>query len=136
MQPGRELDAKVASAMGIEFVRIMVGEDPWAREILMLVGAGCKCNQCEKTGNVVMVHGPLMHGMVYPEVRPYSTDIAAAWEVVEKLALTFELGWLPADKGLNWDASFGEKRGSEDGTTTYADTAPHAICLSALKAIA
>ena len=64
-----------------------------------------------------------------------STDIGAAWEVVEKLALTFELGWLPTDKGLNWDASFGEKRGSEDGTTTYAETAPLAICLAALKAV-
>ena len=65
----------------------------------------------------------------------YSTEIAPAWKVVEKLALTFELGWFPADKGLNWDASFGEKRGSEEGTTTYADTAPLAICLAALKAL-
>ena len=67
--------------------------------------------------------------------KPYSTEIAAAFEVVEKLALTFELGWFPADKGLNWDASFGEKRGSEEGTTTYAGTAPHAICLAALKVV-
>ena len=65
----------------------------------------------------------------------YSTRIEAAWEVVEKLVLTFELGWLPTDEGLNWDASFGEKRGSEEGTTTYAATAPHAICLAALKAV-
>ena len=65
-----------------------------------------------------------------------STDIAAAWKVVEKLGLAFELGWLPTDEGLSWDASFGEKRGSEEGTTTYAATAPLAICLAALKAVA
>ena len=69
------------------------------------------------------------------EAKPRSTEMGAAWEVVEKLALTFELGWLPTDKGLNWDASFGEKRGSEEGTTTYAVTAAHAICLAALKAV-
>ena len=63
-------------------------------------------------------------------------EIADAWEVVEKLALPFELGWLPSDKDLNWDASFDELRGSESGTCTYADTAPLAICLAALKAVA
>lgn len=55
----------------------------------------------------------------------YSTDISAAWEVVEKfgrfdLILNGSGAWCAEFYG-SWDRSFG-------------DSAPHAICLAALKA--
>lgn len=55
----------------------------------------------------------------------YSTDIDAAWEVVEKLAGTFRLEY---EKYSDWDCELG--LGS-----AHAKTAPLAICLAALKAV-
>ena len=61
---------------------------------------------------------------------PYSTDIAAAWEVVEKMYKDHKLGmWMDVtvpESGI--DAYFGDFKGA-------ADTAPLAICLAALKAV-
>ena len=60
---------------------------------------------------------------------PYSTDIAAAWEVVEKLtadehARSFSLSY--SYEWAQWTATF-------MGLSTKK-SAPHAICLAALKA--
>lgn len=74
-------------------------------------------------------------------VPSYSTDIAAAWEVVEKIRsrqdyVCFEISseWkgenCPADK--NFYARFCIGRGTLVG---YSDSAPTAICLAALEAI-
>ncbi len=70
-------------------------------------------------------------------LRVYSTDISAAWEVVEKIKsiikrnFFFELLYTP--ERPHWYAVFSstkpERRYSADGRT-----APHAICLAALKA--
>ena len=128
MKPGRELDALVAEkVMGW---KPLLGPSKEMDE-------GFKERYWEYARNHALRLTPessFLPGLEHP-VPPYSTDIGAVWEVVEKLGLAFELGWLPEDKGFNWDASFGEKRGSEAGTTTYASTAPHAICLAALKAV-
>ena len=62
---------------------------------------------------------------------PYSRDIAAAWEVVEKMRnYCFTIGNLPSGY---WNASF---HGTVDvvGSDT-AETAPLAICRAALKAV-
>lgn len=63
-------------------------------------------------------------------VERYSSDIAAAWKVVEKLNAD---DWrLDLRSNDNWhDASF-----SKDGSLIMvdSDTAPLAICLAALKA--
>lgn len=65
-------------------------------------------------------------------LRRYSTDIAAAFEIVEKLAstldrktfrLAFRYGRWYAEFGV-WDMEFVE-----------ADTAPMAVCLAALKTV-
>lgn len=76
--------------------------------------------------------------------RPYSTNIADAWEVVEKLGRwhgfdfmivmpdpeqtfhlrTYEAGWYEATND-----------GPERRVVSDADTAPLAICLAALKAV-
>lgn len=58
-----------------------------------------------------------------------STDIAAAWEVVEKVrkeAGDFQLALV--DYGSAWAARF-------DKASAVERTAPHAICLAALKAV-
>lgn len=77
-------------------------------------------------------------------LRAYSTEIAAAWEIVEKIGITL----LPVDQG--WFALVGEKRGwsSPAEFLTYLQTAdfansgaavgeqaPLTICLAAMKAI-
>jgi hypothetical protein len=66
----------------------------------------------------------------------YSTSIAAAWEVVERMRKThcvvvntyqimsFECGIVP------W-----ESEGSCDVSLAHTESAPHAICLAALKAM-
>ncbi len=66
------------------------------------------------------------------ETRPYSTDISAAWEVVEKLKdnpdfadITITYPWCVA---LNYNFETGWIKGE-------ADTAPLAICRAALKAL-
>lgn len=69
-------------------------------------------------------------------LRPYSSSIEAAWEVVEKMTARpgFELDCqiTPAKGpgGLGWYCNFGDSRHGE-----YGETAPHAICLAALKAV-
>ena len=63
---------------------------------------------------------------------PFSSDIAAAWQVVEKLILDnklFELEFYQesVDSRPRWGAAF--------GIESYADTAPLAVCRAALKAV-
>lgn len=64
----------------------------------------------------------------------YSTDIAAAWQVVEKLAkkeILFVIDNLMPGKSFRVTAH-NIKRTE---FFAYAETAPHAICLAALKAV-
>ena len=62
------------------------------------------------------------------DVPPHSTDIAAAWRVVGKLAdLTLWEG------GGHWNARFGIDSWDD---TMSGDTVPEAICRAALKAVA
>lgn len=58
----------------------------------------------------------------------YSTDIAAAWEVVERVDDVFVLAGFPGAP-IGWSATF-----SVDFEAS-ADTAPMAICLAALKSV-
>ncbi len=63
----------------------------------------------------------------------YSTDIAAAWQVVEKMAeggLRLSLDRFGGDP---WWAEFADE-GWEQGAQATSATAPMAICLAALKA--
>lgn len=78
----------------------------------------------------------------WPCLAPYSTDIAAAWEVVEAMvgkgcefALIADERCEPRDYAAEFS-----RNNSNIGETTYlcgerADTAPHAICLAALRAV-
>ena len=70
----------------------------------------------------------------------YSTSISDAWEVAEKLS---DLGWytnIERYTRKNWRVTldkFVEEGESDDNIPSYgwSDTAPHAICLAALKAV-
>jgi ABA sandwich protein len=64
------------------------------------------------------------------DLPPFSTDIRAAFEVVDKLNQRqgFMLEYLGAGEKEPWRASFGEY-------TATGKAAAHAICLAALRAV-
>ena len=118
MVAGRELDEKIAVAvMGWTHIRELGEGDE-------LIGA-----PADRPGQNNWV------------VARYSTDIAAAWEVWEKLVAD---GWYP---DLITTYGLGEKNpvyrcelhrggeGDHDHRVIYADTAAHAISLAALAAV-
>jgi hypothetical protein len=103
MTPGRELDALVAEKVMGCLSGVSVLDD----------GRHC-----------------LWINRHWVDLLPYSTDIAAAWEVVEKLTRS---GWYFELRAPNYLASF--FRGIDSHCESIeAPTAPHAICLAALKA--
>jgi hypothetical protein len=117
MEAGRELDALVAEKV---------------------MGLICSC-RIERT--YCAIHGEYHTG----SLRAYSTEIAAAWEVVEKVAVKGIDFYLEKDphRSFYWcrfnDTIQGtfNREGYEDtrlGEGT-ADTAPLAICLAALEAV-
>jgi hypothetical protein len=125
-KPGRELDALVAEkVMGWIWVKRTdlnrtpehPGFTPWTRYLTNLPLAEWQVPTDESL--------PIDYPFSLPE---YSTDIAAAWEAVEKLLNLFQ-GVYRRD--ATWIACF------DNGNRqyAYADTAPHAICLAALKTI-
>jgi len=77
-----------------------------------------------------------------PQIVPYySTDIAAAWEVVERLSTEFYHSWsLHLNNGRQYhEFKFVPPKEMASGTIgpshwVESDTAPLAICLAALKA--
>lgn len=69
-----------------------------------------------------------------------STDIAAAWEVFQTIAKRWEdpwAGFVFDGKELIWSCHFSRQilGGIVGEAGAHADTAPHAICLAALKAV-
>lgn len=112
MQPGRELDALIAErVMGWRNIpTASVPDRPWIDE----------------------------HGMGFQDLKPYSTDISAAWEVVEKLGgfLDLKRYVLIQGQGMKCIADFVSHRAyGKPSCSAIADTPAHAICLAALKAV-
>jgi hypothetical protein len=109
LNPGRELDALVAEkVMGRRFTRHL----------------------CEP--------GTPPHEWVDSDVPEYSTDIAAAWGVVEKLREHFAGVEVMALTKTNANPNYFEaKLWANTWVHSFAEapTAPHAICLAALKAV-
>lgn len=69
------------------------------------------------------------------EVKHYSTDISAAFEVIEKLLeKNFRLNIMPAEKD-SWIISVVKGWDLEPIHVVHSKTPSHAICLAALKAI-
>lgn len=69
----------------------------------------------------------------YTEIMPkYSTNIADAWQVVEKLR---ETHWIQVEVGTLNICDIGEYGKGCSTIQEVADTIPLAICLAALKAV-
>lgn len=115
MEPGRELDALVAEkVMGL---RVEWGQDtpcPDCDEVGRYCGGRAWCSPCR--------------AWYYSAYKDYSTDIAAAWEVVERLVAGGERHFV-VEKAGAWLVRFRE------GDWLPGETAPHAICLAALRAV-
>lgn len=109
MSPGRELDTLVAEKVMGRIVSL----DPLWMKIYETPDAFVETSQSRAWRRWL---------------HPYSTDIAAAWEVVEKLCdVELRDGW---DGKRWWRCTIGHKHAS-----ARAYSAPHAICLAALKAV-
>lgn len=109
LKPGRELDALVAE-------KVMEWQD------------------CMLDNKPIDGLGKTPEGRTAVIIPNYSTNIAAAWEVVEKMR---NLGWF---FDLNFQASYTAMFRTDYLITTRRfeekeETAPHAICLGALKAV-
>lgn len=93
-------------------------------------------------GKPIMVHGELMHGYFPLPLPHYSTDIGAAWQVVEQMrrrGMSLILNCMDycENKGNvppldSYFAGFCEITGAE---MVEAITAPLAICKASLKAV-
>jgi len=81
--------------------------------------------------------GTTPEGKTHRIVPQYSTDVSAAWEVVEKLRQSGYQGGINwAISELGYECAFVEALHSPDERqTSRAETAPLAICLAALKVI-
>jgi hypothetical protein len=124
MKPGRELDALIAEKV--------MGWGPI---------------EIDRNGNPVGINPDYPSKFKCHIVPNYSTDIAAAWTVVEKLKLCV---WPTTDgRYLCLLDQFSLEYGDEywfggsnvlenierDWIAAVAQTAPHAICLAALKTV-
>lgn len=76
----------------------------------------------------------LANGVAFPH---YSTDIAAAWEVLDHLAGCNTKALFYHDAYVQWQCVLDWQRRTFDDCRIreMADTAPHAICLAALAAV-
>lgn len=116
MNAGRELDALVAEkVMGFSPVE-------WSGQ----------------PGDMALVYGDQETGGIVPR---YSTNVGAAWQVVEKMsALSWRatVCWAPADA---WNAeeravvTYSGGETNQDDIEAIAPTVPLAICLAALKVV-
>lgn len=115
MKPGRELDALVAEkVMGLKINWDETTPCPLCGDVGRFCGARMWCSH---------------DGWYYSQYKDYSTDIAAAWEVVEKLRGD---GWI-FNLSDSWAAQF--HMPGNILVVSSAKSAPHAICLAALKAV-
>lgn len=121
MKPGRELDALIAEkVMGLTVERwehfcAVSASGPGSVRIY----DGEKCIHAFSTGS--------------QPIKPYSTSIEAAWDVVEWMRYNSGHGYLLSlsrNGNDTWLAEFAEPTHSATG-----ETATHAVCLAALKAV-
>jgi hypothetical protein len=73
----------------------------------------------------------------YPALEPYSTDVKAAWGVVEKMTPLYRFGLAQVESGRFWFAQFEniEHFGEWEAFESEDETAPLAICRAALLAV-
>ncbi len=124
----RELDALIAEkVMGLT---LAVSDKAWSDEDWLGSDYPTK-------SNVLAIVTDAERGSLVPMRRvipPYSTDIAAAWLVVERMRGDFMLDL--QDHIVYWSADFLRSRpGGIKQVAFQAPSAPLAICLAALKAV-
>jgi len=145
----RELDALVAEKV----MALKIHSHTWPCGVMPDTGA-YEAATLQNRDGFPMLHndpGPVYldkNGKLVEPVPFYSTDIAAAWQVVEKMG---EDGWgiriqgpnSYTDEGLGpqeseWLAHFGRqddsRYGYSQGCRFEKDSLPRAICLAALQA--
>ncbi len=144
MKPGRELDAIVAEKVfGCKVLRANdegLSQSEYERR---------RRWEKERCGCAGSLHNDSDDEGCYEWLKEYSTDIAAAFEVVEKMRDPgshrdcFSL-YSPTDTVKDWFACFDRKWHGHSlesvGPDAYlelesGESAPHAICLAALKAV-
>lgn len=137
MKPGRELDALIAEkVMGWKWHPIK-GDEPYYDELTKNHG-GFWLNGTASV-NCTDINGA-------PNCPHYSTDIAAAWEVAQKLADMNEDNELviyvspskhnECEVSIQfWDRSNPDEPVLSGPFYLCGESAPHAICLAALKAL-
>lgn len=124
MIAGRELDALIAEkVMGRKVERWRYFEDGYASTALRPRG------KAESTGVLITNNLPA-----------YSTDIAAAWQVVERLNDRFSIEIMALTSTVlcsntRFRVDMFDHEALAPRTEVHAATAPLAICLAALKAI-
>lgn len=133
----RELDAEVAEMMGHQRAHM-----PSGYGTMVMGGMGQifvdeqTCRYCQK----MMPSADFMKGEICKAAAaPYSSDIAAAMEVVEKMLGTFSFSCACGSDRI-WQVAFldieramrGDAQSNSDG---LASTLPEAICKAALKSI-
>lgn len=127
MKPGRELDAIVAEK---------VFGDTWMQQHLDRVKQYDHEIEIAKQKNIAtaaLLNRGWEQCMAEIKWKYYSADIAAVWQVVEYMrqTLQFSLG-IDDENGDGWWCIFESGSRHYEG---YGQTAPHAICLAALKAV-
>ena len=147
-EPGRALDALVAEkVMGLA---ILGWDHAWRCEGEWVIDLGesgekhplylrhCACD-VPPNGDWPRLAGHTFHCLGV--VSKFSTDIAAAWQVVDKLAASGKMACLTIDllggEGEEWRVFFQWDVSDDELAMPYADapTAPLAICLAALRAV-
>jgi hypothetical protein len=129
MNAGRELDALIAEkVMGYT---LRFAAKAWTDEDWM-------CSDTPTETNVMAIYAPADQfpgsGAFDMSIPHYSTDIAAAWQVIDRMEELVRMARIGRVIG-GWECRFVQL---EDTTGYYdvleeADTAPLAICLAALK---
>jgi hypothetical protein len=139
MKPGRDLDALVAE-------KVMCIDISEYNEYQRL----SKIRENQKEGVLTLELLELTYlreknrsYFGYAFFPKYSTDIAAAWKVVEHVRKVSRMDcfslYSPTDESIHWYAIFDRKYHGRGYESVYdgeqGESAPHAICLAALKAM-
>ena len=140
---GRELDALVAEKVMGLCVDCVFRADRFldASWETLVPPSWVGHDEGRMTGSSVYVVGDITRCTVHDmplwswSRHVYSTDIAAAWQVVEKMQTPEMEEWEfnTSTDGDKWEATFWMGDTFNDSGET--DTAPHAICLAALRAV-
>lgn len=119
MEAGRELDALVAEkVMGL--IVPEWGEEtpcPYCGSEMRYCGTRSRCSTCQEWR--------------HSRYKEYSTDIAAAWEVVEQFAGKAYIGMARSTHFQDWKVVISDRYRTYE---VEAETIPLAICLAALRA--